>query len=47
MWHLGTWFYGKHGSAGLEVGFNEGRGLFQPKLFYDSPHTDFVPETIE
>lgn len=37
--------YGECGSAGLEVGFNEGRGLFQPKLFHDSPHTDFVPET--
>lgn len=31
MWHLGTWFRGGFGNAGLTVGFDDIKGLFQPK----------------
>lgn len=34
--HLKTWFSGRLGSAGLMVGFNDPRGLFQPKQPCDS-----------
>ena len=36
MWCLGTWFSGGLGSAGLTVGLDDLKGLFQPKRFYDS-----------
>ena len=36
MWCLGTWFSGGLGSARLTVGLDDLKGLFQPKLFYDS-----------
>lgn len=36
IWHLGTLFTGEHGDAGLMVGLNDHRGLFQPKQFYSS-----------
>lgn len=35
MWHLGTWFNGGLGNAGLMVVFSL-KGLFQHKRFYDS-----------
>jgi len=35
-WHLGTWFSGGLDSVRLEYGLNDLKGLFQPKLFYDS-----------
>jgi len=35
MWRLGTWFSGGLGSVRLTVGLDL-KGLFQPKLFYDS-----------
>lgn len=35
MWHLGTRFHGEHGSAGMMVGLDHPRGLFQPQWFYD------------
>ena len=35
MWCLGTWHSGGLGSAGLMVGLDDLKGLFQPK-FYDS-----------
>lgn len=31
MWHLGTWFSGELGSAGLAVGLDDPKGLQQPK----------------
>lgn len=36
MYHLGTWFCGQFGSAGLTVGPDDLRGFFQPKQFCDS-----------
>ena len=36
MWHLGMWFSGGLGSVRVMVGLNDIKGLFQPKLFYDS-----------
>lgn len=36
IWHLKTWFSDQLGSAGLVVGFNDPRGLFQPKQPCDS-----------
>lgn len=35
MWHLGLWLSGEIGSAGVMVGLDDLRGIFQPKLFYD------------
>lgn len=35
MWHLGTWV-GGFGNAGLRVGLNDLKGLFQMKKFHDS-----------
>lgn len=35
MWHLGMWFSGELGNAGLTVGLLVLRNLFQPKLFSD------------
>lgn len=40
MWHLGTWFIGGLGNAGVRIGFDDLLGIFQPKKFYDFP--DFV-----
>lgn len=34
--HLGTWFNGGLASAGLMLGSDGHKGLFQPKRFYDS-----------
>ena len=36
MWCLGTRFIGGLGNIRLIVGLKDLRGLFQPKLFYDS-----------
>lgn len=36
IWHFGTWFTGKPGSAGGMVRLYNLRGLFQPKLLWDS-----------
>lgn len=36
MWHLGTRFRGEHSSAGMMVGLDHPRGLFNPQWFYDS-----------
>ena len=36
MWCLGTWFRGGLGSVWLTVRLDDFKGLFQPKLFYDS-----------
>lgn len=33
---LGIWFNGAHSAAGLMVGLDDHRGLFQPYQFYDS-----------
>lgn len=30
MWHLGMWFRGEHGDAGLAVRLDGLRGLFEP-----------------
>jgi len=36
MWCLGTWFGNGLGSVRFMVGPDDLKGLFQPKLFYDS-----------
>lgn len=36
MWHLGTWFSREQGSAGLTVGPDYLKDLFQSKKMYDS-----------
>lgn len=36
MWHFGTWVKGGLGSVGGLVGLDELKGVFQPKLFYNS-----------
>ena len=36
MWCLGTWFSGGLGSVTFKVGLDDLKGLFQPKLFYES-----------
>lgn len=35
MWLLGAWFSGKHSGAGLTVGLDYLRGLFQPQRLCD------------
>lgn len=34
MYRYGAWFNGGLGSARLKVGFNDLKGLFQPRQFY-------------
>jgi len=36
MWRLGIWFSGGLGSVRFTVGFDNLKGRFQPKWFYDS-----------
>lgn len=36
IWHLWIWFGGELGGAGLMVGFDDLRSLFEPKQFNDS-----------
>lgn len=36
MWHLGTGVCGAFGSAGVTAGFDDPKGLCQPKQFCDS-----------
>lgn len=38
MWCLGTWFGGDIGNARLATGFNDPKGLFQHKCFYENLH---------
>ena len=39
---LGTWFSGGFGDARLIVGHHDLKGLFQPKLFYDSRYKEDI-----
>lgn len=36
MQFLGTWLNSGLGSAGLTAGYNDLKGLYQPKQFYDN-----------
>jgi len=36
MWHLGTWFNSGFDNVRFTVGLDGLKGLFQPKLLYDS-----------
>lgn len=47
MWHLGTWFCGVLGSAGLRLGVSDTRGPFQPKRFRGSPGKGKQPARLE
>lgn len=49
MCHLRTWFSGGLGSVRLIVGLNDLKGIFQPKLFYNSlkKHNNYEKEEIE
>ena len=47
MWLLGTWFSGGLGSAGLMLGLNDFKGLFQPKQFHDHVSTESKDVTLQ
>lgn len=52
IWHLGTQFTGEHGSAGLIVGLDYLRDLYQSEQFYGSVilieigHIESLPLTL-
>lgn len=43
MWHLGMWISAERGGAGLMVGIDDLKGLFQPQGFCDSKEDRLPP----
>lgn len=44
---LGMWFSGEHGSAGLTLGIDDLRGVFQTKQLYDKSGAEVCWEVLQ